>query len=151
IVATLLRKALAANVSGLRVQGSAEFWKTFMQMPEDYSDEALFDPLTRELMQKIDFRHGGAEYDAKYPDGIPTSVEIEHRTLGTLSSGLVMYPEGHARNTSGNLPALLDNKFRRLAALGVGDVAGLHQRLTNFSAKSPAEVRDLYSFEVNHV
>ncbi len=24
-------------------------------------------------MQKIDFRHGGPEYDAKYPDGIPTT------------------------------------------------------------------------------
>src|SRR5204863_7422737 len=135
IVATLLRKALAANVSGLRVQGSAEFWKTFMQMPEDYSDEALFDPLTRELMGKIDFRHGGPEYDAKYPDGIPTSIEIEHRTLGTLKSGLVMYPEGHARNTSGSLSRLLDNKFEKLAGLGVSDTRALQARMTDLAEK----------------
>ena len=76
-------------------------------------------------MQRIDFRHGGPEYDAKYPDGIPTTVEIDHRTLGTLSSGLVMYPEGHARNTSGHLEALLQEKFRRLAGLGVRDVDAL--------------------------
>ena len=88
-----------------------------MLVPEDYSDAALFHPLTRELMRRIDFRHGGREYDAKYPDGIPTSIEIAHRTLGTLSSGLVMYPEGHARNPSGNLPALLEHKFNRLAGL----------------------------------
>src|SRR5438445_4669197 len=114
-------------------------------MTKDYGEAALLDPLTRQFMQKIDFRHGGPDYDVKYPDGIPTSLEIEHRTLGTLSSGLVMYPEGHARDTSGNLPALLDHKFRRLAALGASDVDGLHWRLTNLAAKSPVEIRDLYS------
>ena len=71
-----------------------------MLVPDDYNDAALFDPLTRELMQRIDFRHGGPEYDAKYPDGIPTSIEIEHRTLGTLSSGLIMYPAGHRANAA---------------------------------------------------
>ena len=42
-----------------------------MLVPDDYNDAALFHPLTRNLMQRIDFRHGGPEYDAKYPDGIP--------------------------------------------------------------------------------
>jgi len=142
IIATMLRKAVETNAHG---------WPALMLMPDDYSDSALFHPLTRELMQRIDFRHGGPEYDAKYPDGIPTTVEIVHRTLGTLSSGLVMYPEGHARNTSGNLPALLEHKFHQLAALGVRDVAALQQRLTNLACKSPPEIHDLYSFEINHV
>ena len=75
-----------------------------MLVPADYDDAALHHPLTRELMQRIDFRHGGPEYDAKYPDGIPTTLEIDHATLGTLTSGLVMYPEGHARNTIADLP-----------------------------------------------
>ena len=75
------------------------------------------------LIDRIDFRHGGKEYDDKYPDGIPTSLDIEHDELGTLSSGLVMYPEGHARNTSGHLDRLLKTKFERLAAFGVDDVA----------------------------
>ena len=35
--------------------------------------------------------------------------------------------------------------------LGVSDVDSLHRRLTDLSAKSPAEIRDLYSFEINHV
>jgi 2-methylcitrate dehydratase len=106
------------------------------------------DPVTREKMSRIDFRHGGAEYDARYPDGIPTTLQIEHRTLGKQSSGLVMYPEGHARNASGNLPSLLEHKFRRLAGLGVRDADALLQRLTNLGEKSADEVQQLYSFEI---
>jgi 2-methylcitrate dehydratase len=120
-------------------------------MPDDYNDTALFHPLTRELMQRIDFHHGGPQYDAKYPDGIPTSVEIEHRTLGALASGLVMYPEGHARNQSGNLNGLLQEKFLRLAGLGVRDVHALYARMTSLSTKMPAEIRELYSFDIEHV
>ncbi len=78
-----------------------------MLVPGDYDDDALHDPLTRRLMERIEFRHGGREYDEKYPDGIPTTLEIDHQQLGHLSSGLVMYPEGHARNPSGELGPLL--------------------------------------------
>lgn len=144
IIATLLRKAFEAKAND-------SWWKQLMLMPDDYNDAALFHPLTRELMNKIDFQHGGPEYDAKYPDGIPTSIEIQHRTLGPLSSGLVMYPEGHARNTSGNLSALLEHKFQRLAKLGVSDTKSLHHRLTNLALKSPTEIRELFSFEIDHV
>jgi len=152
IVATLLRKsAERVQSSGFRVQEAAALWRELMLEPSDYLDAALFHPLTRSLMERIDFRHGGAEYDAKYPDGIPTLVEIDHASLGTLSSGLVMYPEGHARNQSGNLPALLEHKFRRLAGLGVADVDSLIARMTNLAAKSPVQVRDLYSFPIEHV
>jgi 2-methylcitrate dehydratase len=151
IVATLLRKAMENRGQGTGDRGQELLWKQLLLMPEDYGDTALFNARTRALMQKIDFRHGGSEYDAKYPDGIPTSIEIKHRALGTLSSGLVMYPEGHARNTSAHLSALLDNKFHRLAALGVGDVDGLQRRLTKLAEKSAADIRDLYSFEINHV
>jgi 2-methylcitrate dehydratase len=142
IIATLLRKAVEKKLAG---------WRELMLVPADYDDAALFHPLTRELMQRIDFRHGGPEYDAKYPDGIPTSLEIEHRPLGTLSSGLVMYPEGHARNASGHLASLLEHKFHALAGLGVRDVASLQQRLTGLTAKSPGEIRDLYRFDIDHV
>lgn len=142
IVATVLRKAVELRTAG---------WKKLMLLPDDYDDAALMHPVTRDLMQRIDFRHGGPEYDAKYPDGIPTTVEIQHRTLGPLSSGLVMYPEGHARNTSGNLQSFLQLKFERLAALGVRDVAALYGQMTGLSAKSSAEIADLYSFELDHV
>jgi 2-methylcitrate dehydratase len=119
-----------------------------MLVPADYDDAALVHPLTRALMDKIEFVHGGPEYDARYPDGIPTTVEIDHRALGRLSSGLVMYPEGHARNTSGDLPRLLAHKFRVLAGLGVRDVNGLLLRFSGLAKKSSAELLALYDFEI---
>jgi len=48
-----------------------------MLAPKDYGYDAIKDPFTRKLMDKINFEHGGKEYDDKYPDGIPTSVKIE--------------------------------------------------------------------------
>lgn len=137
IIATLLRKALEQQAAG---------WAELMLLPADYDDAALFHPLTRSLLDRIEFVHGGPEYDARYPDGIPTTLEIEHASLGRVSSGLVMYPEGHARNDSGRLEELLALKFRRLAGLGVSDVAALERRFSNFAEKSAEEVRTLYDF-----
>ena len=153
IIAKLLRKAYAwsrerrrhtpdSNVS------AATLWSELMLLPDDYADEALFDPTTRAIMEKVEFRHGGEEYDAKYPDGIPTSLEMEHEHLGMVSSGLVMYPEGHTRNMSGNLESLLATKFRRLASLGVADSDALRARFTGIVDKSAGEVRDLFDFEI---
>ena len=136
IIATLLRKAYAWRKAEMPATVQpADLWRELILLPDDYSDASLFDPLTRSLMQKIEFRHGGPDYDAKYPDGIPTSLEIEHGELGTCSSGLVMYPEGHARNTSGHLSELLTHKVRRLAALGVRDVDGLMARFSNLTSQ----------------
>ena len=142
IIATLLRKALQMKHTS---------WRKLMLVPDDYSDASLHDPLTRKLMSKIDFRHGGPEYDAKYPDGIPTTLEIEHATLGKLSSGLVMYPEGHARCESENLEQLLAHKFRTLAALGVEDVDALYRRFTGLAHKGVDEIRNLYDFQIRGV
>lgn len=139
IIATLLRKALTTKQAG---------WKELMLLPNDYDESALHDTLTRELIDKIEFRHGGREYDEKYPDGIPTTIDIAHDELGTLSSGLVMYPLGHARNTSGQLTSVLEHKFRTLASLGVRDVDQLASRFTALEAKSAEELRSLYDFEI---
>ena len=142
IVATLLRKAFQQRRSG---------WKELMLMPDDYSNASLHDPLTRQLMARIALAHGGKEYDDRYPDGIPTSLSIEHDGLGRLSSGLVMYPEGHAGNTSGQLDGLLEHKFHALASLGVEDVDGLHRRFSNLERQTPREIADLYTFEIRGV
>jgi 2-methylcitrate dehydratase len=99
-------------------------------------------------MDRIEFSHGGSSYDEKYPDGIPTTLEIIHRTLGNVSSGLVMYPEGHARNTSGNLKSLLEAKFRLLAGQGVADVDDLYHRFTGLASKSAADIARLYDFQI---
>jgi 2-methylcitrate dehydratase len=142
IVATLLRKALAQKSAG---------WRELMLLPADYEDEALFHPLTRQLIQRIDFRHGGPEFDRLYPDGIPTTVEIEHADLGRLSSGLVMYPAGHARCDSVDLDGLLVHKFRSLARLGVDDVDALYRRFSSFAEKTPRDIAALYEFRIKNV
>ena len=38
-----------------------------------------------------------------------------------LDSGFIMYPSGHARNTSCNLENILDNKFRILGKLALSE------------------------------
>lgn len=139
IVATLLRKAIEQGQAG---------WKELMLLPADYDGPALLHPLTRRLMERIEFVHGGPDFDRRYPDGIPTVVEIEHRQFGVLTSGLIMYPEGHARNSSGNLTNLLSHKFQRLASLGFEDVVALQERFGHLRARSADEIRALYDFRL---
>jgi 2-methylcitrate dehydratase len=135
IIATLLRKAYRLRQSG---------WRELMLLPADYEEASLHDSLTRRLMERIEFRHGGPDYDAKYPDGIPTLLEIEHAQLGRFSSGLVMYPEGHARNESRELAALLNYKFEALAATAVRDVDALRRRFSNLRNKTAEEIAALH-------
>jgi 2-methylcitrate dehydratase len=140
IIATLLRKAY-----GLK----RATWRDLMLVPADYDEAALYDKLTRSLIDRIEFRHGGKAYDDKYPDGIPTTLDIDHAELGTLTSGLVMYPLGHARNDKhAELAAMLEYKFRTLAGLGVADVDALYRRFTGFIKKSPADIAGLFDFEI---
>jgi 2-methylcitrate dehydratase len=147
IIATLLRKAYEARRAGW---DGHDGWQQLMLSPADYMEDdlALFHPLTRRLMQLIDFRHGGEEFDRRYPDGIPTSVEISHGKLGPLTSGLVMYPQGHARANANDLPRLLEHKFRLLAESAVDNVDALVSRFTNLSQKSPKQIAQLYDFSI---
>merc|ERR1719316_276422 len=96
-------------------------WKQLMLSPYDYGKDALYEADTRALMQKITFEHGGPEYDAKYPDGIPTSMDITMKGGKKISSGLVMYPSGHARNTAADLRAILAHKNRMLGDIVFAD------------------------------
>jgi 2-methylcitrate dehydratase len=145
IIATLLRKAYDARRAGWDGKNG---WQKLMLAPADYAEDesALFHPLTRRIMQQIDFRHGGEEYDRRYPDGIPTSVEISHAKLGPLSGGLIMYPQGHARADAEELPRLLEYKFCLLAAAAIDDAAALIARFTDLAIKSPQEIGRLYDF-----
>jgi hypothetical protein len=59
-----------------------------------------------------------------------------------------MYPEGHARNSSGNLAGLLQYKFHKLAALGVDDPDALYRRFTHLADKSAEEIRTLFDFKI---
>ena len=135
IIATLLRKAFESQQTR---------WDDLMLLPEDYDPPSLFHPVTRQLMQRIDFAHGGPSYDAKYPDGIPTQVDVELSNGQELTSGLVMYPTGHARSEY-PLEELLETKFQQLTSSAVDCSEDLDRRLTGLAEKSAEEVCGIYS------
>lgn len=149
IVSRLLKKAMTLGADKIP-RSTDEAWKQLILLPEDYSHQAIFDPETRKIMSTISFEHGGKEYDDKYPDGIPTSVVITDNTGKVYDSGMVMYPAGHARNTTADLNGILANKFNHLAKLGVKDVSGVLGRLGNLTAKSAKDLQDVYSFELTY-
>ena len=151
IVSTLIRKAIEQGSIPKGGGAHDEAWKALMLMPYDYqvSNEAIFNPLTRSLMQKIDFRHGGAEYDAKYPDGIPTSIIITDRSGKDFDSGIVMYPAGHARNTTADLRDILNHKFSLLAKLSFTDEAISESIIERFQTIENANsLNNLYNFQI---
>ncbi len=151
IVATMLRKAIEAKETINHLQGTDELWKALMLSPFDYHQDAIFHPLTRKLMDKITFEHGGPEYDAKYPDGIPTSLIVTTQSGQTMDSGFVMYPAGHARNETADLAGILSHKFALLGALALpdgADVDRLVAHLNDLQNHSAEQIEEIYSFEI---
>ncbi len=152
IVATLLRKALELhNAKGsLPAGGGAndEIWKALMLSPYDYHNDAIFHEKSRGLMQRITFEHGGAEYDKAYPDGIPTSLTITDASGAEHDSGFVMYPAGHARNTTADLEDILQHKFRLLANLASDNADALLDRIQGLPFKDRNDVANMNDFEI---
>ena len=146
IVARKLQKAVLAGEQ--LPQDNDGAWKTLMLLPEDYSDAALFDEATRSLMQRIEFEHGGDEYDRRYPDGIPTSMIIRMNDGSEFDSSLVMYPSGHARNTSADLDGILAAKFDRLGALALENPAPIIDRMNQLPTLDPEALRLIWDFDL---
>merc|ERR1719413_43137 len=147
IVSRILVKALAAGKVPSTMDAA---WMELMLSPYDYGKDALYDAATRDIMGKITFSHGGPEYDAKYPDGIPTSMDITLKGGKKISSGLVMYPSGHACNTAADLRKILKHKNRMLGDIVFSDrgaVDGFVGRLVGMKDASAAEVSAVYDFD----
>lgn len=119
IIATLLRKAFDKIEQVKEAKDVDDMWKTLMLTPLDYGKQSLNNEMTKKIMDKIDFAHGGVEYDQKYPEGIPTSVEVRTKTGQIFDSGLVMFPGGHARNDTVSLNEVLKHKFKLLGKLSL--------------------------------
>ena len=151
IVSTKLRKAYelaAAKGSGAIAEGNDNWWTTLMLAPIDYGREAIVHPETRRLMDCIEFEHGGPEYDDRYPDGIPTSLRIELEDGRVLDSGFVMYPSGHARNTTCDLEHILDHKASLLGALAMDDATALIERCNGVGELDAEGVQSLFDCAV---
>jgi 2-methylcitrate dehydratase len=150
IVATLLRKALQSKpIAGAKNMSDA-LWKSLMLSPYDYKEDesAIFHPMTRALMKKIKFEHGGAEYDKNYPDGIPTSLVITSNDGKNYDSGFVMYPAGHARNTTADLRDILATKFAMLGDLALKNPKPVIDRFNNLAQLGVKELATLHDFEL---
>ena len=122
-------------------------WKKLMLSPFDYSYDAINHPLTRKLMSKIQFEHGGKEYDDLYPEGIPTSIQIKTKgSDSALDSGLILFPHGHARNESEWLGDILQHKFILLGKIGLkkSDLIRLKVNLENIDKMSNEELQEIY-------
>ncbi len=149
IVSTMLKKAIDRASRNEPVgPDSDSAWKQLMLAPADFNKNAIFDSTTRGLMEKIRFEHGGKEYDDRYPDGIPTSIVITDDSGAEHGSGLVMYPSGHARNTTANLVSILQHKFQLLGSLAATDATQLIERYDNVGAKSASEISQLNDFRL---
>ncbi len=145
IVGRLLGKALELQPTTHKPE---ELWKTLMLSPYDYSAAAIHEPETRKIMAMIEFEHGGPEYDKRYPEGIPTSVVITDAAGKTYDSGLVMFPAGHARNSTADLRGILAHKFGMLGSLALDSSSGVLDRLGRLDSLSAEELRSLYDFEI---
>ncbi|MFM7207336.1 MAG: MmgE/PrpD family protein [Planctomycetaceae bacterium] len=143
ILARTLLKARVASGSGRPVG-----WESLMLLPDDYAAEAIRDPAVARLIAAMTIEHGGPEYDALYPEGIPTSVTIEHATLGRMGGDVVTFPLGHARADAARTAAVVDLKFERLVANAVASPADLRARMAVAGA-SPSEVAELYAFPIH--
>lgn len=146
IVSRLLLKAIKLGPSKLAAasDGTNDLWKQLILTPADYSHDALTCKETRSLMERISFEHGGKEYDEKYPDGIPTSVVITDAKGAVHDSKLVMYPSGHARNSTCDLSGILQSKFLKLASLAVDDAPALIKKLSGLKSKTASDIASLY-------
>jgi 2-methylcitrate dehydratase PrpD len=118
-----------------------------MLLPADYDDALIRDPEIAGVISRIAIEHGGPDYDSAYPDGIPTSVEIDHAQFGTLPGGFVRHPLGHARSDPARTAEVVNLKFDRLVAGAVDDPQRLRERM-RLAGRSPAEIAELYAFPI---
>ena len=148
IVSRLIQRAAETAARGIFPSSSDEAWKLWMLAPFDYGITALQDQRTKALMSKISFKHGGPDYDKKYPDGIPTAVDISTKH-GNHSSGMIMYPSGHSRNTTANLEDILNHKFQLLGRIALPDkeLSEMINKLESLETLSNSQVAELYNFD----
>jgi 2-methylcitrate dehydratase len=145
IVSRMLQRAIEL---GEVPAGNDDAWRSLMLMPEDYAPQAIVDPKTRALMELISFAHGGADYDEKYPDGIPTSIEITTQAGEVFDSGLVMYPSGHARNTTADLEGILGEKMRRMGAIALAEPGPVVDRFRNIGSLDVSALTQVHTFDL---
>lgn len=151
IVSTMLRKASEIiKTSGIDffTNSNDDVWKQIMLTPYDFDIDAINNETTRSIMKTIFFEHGGETYDAKYPDGIPTSVHIVMKDGSSFDSGFIMYPSGHARNTSCDLEDILQAKFAMHGKIAMDNPEDLIRTCSSVGELSVDGVQNIWNIEI---
>lgn len=101
-------------------------------------------------MTKIEFVHGGKEYDDLYPRGIPTSVSIETAKGEVFDSGLIEFPGGHCANETVSLTNIMRHKFIRLGqiALDKEELGHFVLNLENIGELTNEQLIDIYDCNI---
>jgi 2-methylcitrate dehydratase len=146
IVSRLLKKLFTAQSSS-----NEDLWEETMLTPHDYSSAALHDEATRKFMKCITFTHGGPTYDAKYPEGIPTSLKLVVNSK-TYESPLVMFPAGHAKNKVADLARILNYKNLMMGNLSFQDGGkDIIKRLNALETLSAGDIGRIYEFDYGSI
>jgi len=151
LVATMLRKAhevIEAEGDSLFGSSNDDVWKRLMLTPYDFAVDAINNEVTRSIMKIIEFKHGGESYDQAYPDGIPTSINIEIKGGPVLESGVIMYPSGHARNTTCNLQDILQSKFKMHGNIAMDDPSPVIERCLTVGSMDAGAVDSLWDIKL---
>ena len=146
----MLNRAIQDEKLFENVNSYDDLWKKLMLTPFDYGKTAINDKNTRNLMSKIEFEHGGKEYDALYPDGIPTSMELTLADGKHFATEMIMYPPGHARNTTSDLHGILHYKFAHMGgmALDKAPLETLIAKLDSLNGMSSEDLLSLYNVDI---
>lgn len=146
----MLRRAIEDPKLFEDVSSYDDLWKKLMLTPFDYGKAAINDKNTRILMEKIEFEHGGKEFDALYPDGIPTSMDLTLSDGQHFATEMIMYPPGHARNTTSDLQSILHYKFAHMGGMALDKAAleTLIAKLDSLDGMSSQDLLSLYNVEI---
>lgn len=104
-------------------------------------------------MEKVHFYHGGEAFDKKYPEGIPSQVDIELEDGKKMTSGFVMFPPGHAANTDHDLKGTLEYKSRLyldFCQIPQNDITTFLDKLNNMERLSNSDLENIYDIPINY-
>ena len=115
--------------------------------PLDFTKRSLTDPLTLEIMKKVDVIDGGELYNQHYPEGIPSNLSIYFKDGSRFVSGMTKFPFGHSQNNTVDTNIMLLNKFSIFGSIGLEnhEMIKFIVNLQNIDEMTNDELTQIYS------
>jgi len=155
IISTIIRKAIEYGSDLAKYCDKIEnLYKLLIMTPNDYTKEALNNTFTRKIMEKINFVWGGKQFDDLYPEGIPVQLDVNFTNGTNATSGIIMYPCGHSKNTECDIYSLLDHKnemflnytFNNSTSL----MTGFLNKLNSMENMTNKELESIYEADITY-